>query len=195
MKLPLFLALIFCFPFVSHAQEPRAHDIKPDVSEKPVPVAGTRSSGAPIEGAFGFKLGDVFIPAPAQKPTVEKHLEVYQVQPKVPNPTFSVYELRVGAQSRRICSIRAIGETTVQAESLRQVQAFLNQKYGEFGSVATGFLKGNRGVDLSGLTPGENNRLRFHVTYYDLDLMKEAANEGADAAQKKLLEKFNPSGL
>jgi hypothetical protein len=213
MKLPLFLAAALIMGEVSAQQNP-------PVTQRPrppgLPVPSGRSSPItvesiiPVEGAFGFKLGDVFKPGPDAKRLDTGKFPVYEVKPPSPNPAFATYTVAISPASQRVVIITATTtEGGSHGELFAQVQLFLNQKYaGDANRMASVFARDSRKVNLevpSSPFPSSysaSGPTRVRVEYIDETLHAEALQQLADQERKrvdeerkKLLESFNSTGL
>ncbi len=154
------------------------------------------TSVADIDGAFGFKLGEVFTPESGAKSKMLSGLEVYRVTPKIPNPTFSIYEIHVSVTSRKICQISAEGESTPDGATFRKVQTFLARKYGgEITKDGSSFEKNGRFALLESMATQQDDMARFKVTYTDTELYRAAYQEFKLSERTKLIEGFDGAGL
>jgi hypothetical protein len=151
-------------------------------------------------------LGEIFTPGPEDKVlSSEGGFQVYEVQPKAPNPAFSIYHVSVVAGTRRIVTVAAMTPPRTSAnpqnydELFEQVRTFLNEKYGGDSTRRLyEFSKNGRKVTLENAVPGRPPfapKERVRVDYSDETLSRAAIDEAAAARRKKILETFNSTGL
>ena len=166
------------------------------------PVLGAE----PIEGAFGFKLGQKFEPT---TPLIEHEHDynfhdVYLVTPPLPHAQFPTYYVRLTPTTHLICAIIAVGKSVDNPagnEAKQAIEAYLQARYGE-GSRK--FADEIRQDHRSILVGGAWNPARTitNVQYIDGELEVQGNQEqtqldAAHAAQhaSQLLKTFDGTGM
>lgn len=158
-------------------------------------------AGEPIDGAFGFKLGDVFDPATATKTASEKcwfkidettsserDVPIYFVTAPNAPKVFSRIFLEITPKSRKIYRITAKGNALNKVES-DGLEATLRGKYSSISKEAASGSKivdqGNRYIDFyptmrpSGYVNVPPSQISV-LTYTDENLLKQALKEEAE---------------
>jgi len=163
-------------------------------------------AGEPIEGAFGFKLGDVFDPATATKTASEKcwfqidettsserYVPIYFVAAPNAPKIFSKIFLEITPKSHKIYRITAKGRELSKVER-DGLEMTLREKYSSINKeVASGSKiidQGNRNIQLYAIMQpsGYVNVPPFAIselTYTDDNLLKQALKEEAEIAFDK----------
>ena len=144
-----------------------------------------------IEGAFGFKLGDVLDLADARlvkEDVPEPVPERFEFKPTNPNPAFASYYVWVTPNSHRIKEITAVGTFQVPENGdfwnqLEIICALLHRKYGSgpfpFGRDIK-ITQGRLIVRCYMQNRIDPKNVTVSLDYLDLDLSSQGAEETVD---------------
>jgi hypothetical protein len=161
------------------------------ILQLPLAIADDRPQ-VPIEGGFGFFLGDVYSLSPEVKlRTGAWGLLSVEVQPPTPNNTFLLYTLTLTPKTKRISEIRAhrlISNKDVCESSAIAIRKTLEDKYGPSENlynrdVLYSIDKVNRTVVVS-WCPSSEGAYDLSVIYFDKNIYDQGKQEALDIASE-----------
>ncbi len=156
----------------------------------------TAAAGAgEIEGAFGFKFGEVFNTAKAQGMAKITSGEVmYKVKPPLPNAYFDTYLVQITPNTKRIFEIWAIGPVPSESEGkirrdslVKAIEAKYQTKKGMFDTEFARILhQGDKTVTVKSSRQPSGAGYQLELRYKDSALAKEGRGEAVDRNVKNV---------
>ena len=143
-----------------------------------------------IEGAFGFKLGDVLDFADARLVKEDAHRrgpDSYEFKPTTSNPAFANYFVDVTPNSHRIYMITAWGSipapkpnTDDEWNQFQTILALVHRKYGSGPYPYKRFKEISQDQRKITYQLSYTSSLNFELHYFDQDISTQASEEMVD---------------